>query len=201
MTALPLPYDVLSDGPLREAGPFSRTFAALGVADFHGACHWLQALPYGRNSRSDDLMVLFEDGCGTCTTKHGVAAALAEELGLPARKYIVFYRLDERIRAGIGAHLATAGVEFVPNTHCVLGEGGRFADLTHGNRTGKRKDLVDFELYVQVEPGFTADEQAELYDWGVLWYRRRYETLRRHDVRSIRALRRTCLEAPVHCDC
>ena len=201
MTALPLPHDVLCDGPLQKHGTFSRIFAALGISDFHGACRWLQALPYGKNSRSDDLMVLFEDGCGTCTTKHGVAAALAEELGLPARKFVVFYKLDATVLPGVTPRLAEAGVDFVPNTHCLLGEAGRFADLTHGNDTGKLKDLVDFELYVQVPAHFTSEALTELYAWGAQWYRGQYADLRRHDVNALRDLRRACLAEPVRCDC
>lgn len=192
-----LPYNA----PIENAGPISNAFQNLNVPDFHAACAWLQALPYGKNSRSDDLMVLFEDGCGTCTTKHGVAAALAEELGLPIRKHIVFYKLDGSVRSGIDPILQNRNVAFVPNTHCILGEGIHFVDLTHGNQTGKRKDLTDFELYVAVSPHFSAAELAELYDWGLAWYRRNFPELGRLSPDQIRALRRECLDHSLRCAC
>lgn len=190
-----------SNAAIGDAGPVSQAFQQLHVSDFQEACAWLQALPYGKNSRVDDLMVLFEDGCGTCTTKHGVAAALAEELGLPVRKHIVFYKLDGSVRRGIEPLLEKRGVAFVPNTHCILGEGIHFVDLTHGNQTGKLKDLTDFELYVSVSPRVTTAEMAELYEWGIAWYRRNFPELGQLRIDQIRALRRECLDHPIRCAC
>lgn len=195
------PSGLPSNAPIANAGPVSTEFQRLRVPDFQAACAWLQALPYGKNSRSDDLMVLFKDGCGTCTTKHGVAAALAEELGLPVRKHIVFYKLDPSVRRGIDPILEKRNVAFVPTTHCILGEGIHFVDLTHGNLTGKLKDLTEFELYVAVRPDFTAAELAELYEWGLAWYRRNFPALGQLSADQIRALRRECLDPRVRCAC
>ena len=45
-------------------------------------------MPYGYNSDRDDLLILFREGFGSCTTKHAVIATLAGELGLPVVKNI-----------------------------------------------------------------------------------------------------------------
>jgi len=77
------PFTVFPDKGITEAGPISKTFLILAIRSFLEACKYVHALPYGYNSDRDDLMILFQERMGTCTTKHAVIATLAAELGLP----------------------------------------------------------------------------------------------------------------------
>ena len=87
------------------------------------ACQWVKDLPYGSNSSLDTALILFEEGRGTCFTKHGVIARLADELGLEVHKNLGFYRLTEDIITGASAILQPSGLEFVPSIHCFLEHG------------------------------------------------------------------------------
>ncbi len=75
------PFKVFPDKQITEAGPISKTFLGIGIRRFLDACRYVHAQPYGYNSDRDDLMILFKEKMGTCTTKHAVIASLAAELG------------------------------------------------------------------------------------------------------------------------
>lgn len=199
---LPPPnFDCLSNAPLRERFPVSQRFIERGCRDFHDACRWLQTLPYGKNTRSADSVVLFEDGRGTCTTKHGMAAELAKELGLPVYKFIVFYRLDESIRSGANDILAYHNLEYIPATHCVLGESGKFIDLTWDNQTGKRKNLTDFELYLKTKPFLATEEEKTIRKWGYATYQKAEPQLARLDSSEIASIASAIVAHSQTCSC
>ncbi len=83
-------YNVFLNHPIAPSGLVSDRFLSFGVDSFHEACRHVHELPYGYNSDRDDLMILFKEKMGTCTTKHAVIATLAAELKLPVEKTSVF---------------------------------------------------------------------------------------------------------------
>src|SRR5262245_22366425 len=115
--------DKLPNIAIRPGYRFSDAFLARGLTTFHAACHWVKDLPYGSNSRLDDGMALFEEGYGTCFTKHGAIVHLAHEHGLDVHKNIGFYRLTEEIITGVEEVLRPHGLAFVPTLHCFLESG------------------------------------------------------------------------------
>jgi len=60
----------------------------MDITDFMAGCRLVQQLPYGSNSDRDDLMILFKEKMGTCTTKHVVITTLAQELRLSNHKHV-----------------------------------------------------------------------------------------------------------------
>ncbi len=143
---------VLPDPVLQPGPPVSSAFLRHGISSFRSACQWVKDLPYGSNTRLDGALVLFEDGRGTCFTKHGTIARLAAELGLDVHKNLGFYRLTDDIVTGVGAIPRAHGLEFVPTVHCFLECGPHRVDLTEGNRTGKNRDIDEFDFVVRVTP-------------------------------------------------
>ena len=87
--------DVLPDVTFADRGRISRKFLSLKINTLHDACRWVKRLPYGYNSFDGDSMLLFEEGMGTCMSKHGAIAELAEEIGISLHKYVGFYKLDQ----------------------------------------------------------------------------------------------------------
>ena len=85
--------EAFPDAKILKEGLVSAEFLHLGIDSFAGACRCVHKLPYGYNSDRDDLMILFKEGMGTCTTKHAVIATLAKELKLPIVKYIGILRM------------------------------------------------------------------------------------------------------------
>jgi hypothetical protein len=153
------PIDHLPEAVLRaDAGPVSATFLERGIATFHGACAWVQALPYGCNTDTYRAMGLFDDGRGTCVTKHGVIAKLGAECGLDIQKNLGFYRLDETIVTGVADVLRPHGLTFVPTAHCFLESGSVHVDLTEGNCTGKNILIEEYDFVVRIP----AEEDSEV---------------------------------------
>jgi hypothetical protein len=185
------PFDELPDVPLANARSVSARFLIAGVATFRDACAWVRHLPYGRNARPGPDAV-FDEKRGTCQSKHGLIALLAEEIGVPMGQYAGAYRLDESIVDGIGPLLAAHGLTYVPQLHCVLMYGGRLIDLTAGNCHGKKKDIVEMDAYFRMSPFAPEAAYRAAYALGVRYYRQTDPRFRVHRVEKLRSIARAC---------
>ena len=154
---------VFPDKAITCAGIVSDKFLSLGVKTFVDACLYFQELPYGYNSSKDDLMIVFKEKMGTCTTKHSVIATLAEELDLPVAKTICIYAMVEEIVTGSTVILEKYNLPYVPMVHCFL-EYDRFkVDLTEDNNNGKNRSIEEFLYTEKVNPHISQKEEYLLY--------------------------------------
>ena len=158
---------VFPDKPITGGKTISDKFLSLGVETFISACRYVQEFPYGYNSDRDDLMILFKENKGTCTTKHAVIATLAEELDLPIAKYVGIYAMTEKIVTGTNEILKKHNLPFVPMIHCFLVYGSYRVDLSEGNDNGKKKSIEDFLFAQQVVPNISAKEEYLLFRKGL----------------------------------
>jgi hypothetical protein len=156
-------YSVLPDKPITEAGPVSKKFLELGIESFHAACQYVEELPYGYNSNREDVMILFEEKKGSCTTKHGVIAVLAEELSLPVGKTVAIYALTEEIVMGADQILNKYALPYLPMIHCFLESGNHRVDLTEGNDNGKNKPLDEFLYTEKAGPMISGRDEYMIY--------------------------------------
>ena len=156
-------YDRFPDAPITEWGNISREFLRVGETRFHGACRWVQELPYGYNSKRDDLMILFKENKGSCTTKHAVIATLAAELDLPVVKHIGIYAMTEDLVTGADAIMAKYRLPYVPMVHCFLAYNNLWVDLTEGNHNGKNRAIDEFLFIWPVTPGISEKDEYLLY--------------------------------------
>jgi hypothetical protein len=128
---------VFPDKVITKAGILSVEFQSMGIRSSIEACRYVHALPYGYNSDRDELMILFKEKMGTCTTKHAVIATLAAELHLPITRGVGIYAMTEAIVTGTDKILAEYSLPYVPMVHCFLEYGNYRVDLTEGNHNGK----------------------------------------------------------------
>ena len=156
-------FNVFPDNPISGNGPVSNAFIELGITNLQTACRYVRELPYGYNSDRDDLMILFKEKMGSCTTKHAVIATLAEELALPVNKNIGIYAMTEAIVRGAGKITEEYGLPYVPMIHCFLVYNGHSVDLTEGNNNGKRRSLEDFLHTQEVAANISAKDEYLLY--------------------------------------
>ena len=156
-------FNVFPDAPIAPSGGVSDRFLSLGIDTFHDACRYVHELPYGYNSDRDDLMILFQEKMGSCTTKHAVIATLAVESGLPVEKNIGIYAMTEAIVTGTGRILDTYQLPYVPMVHCFLGYGQYRVDLTDGNANGKNRSITNFLHTEAVTPNIPAKAEYLLY--------------------------------------
>jgi len=130
-------FTVFPDKSLSKKGIISAKFLSLGIKSLIEACRYVQELPYGYNTDRDDLMILFKEKKGTCTTKHAVIASLAHELNLSIEKSIGIYAMTEKIVTGTHKILRKYNLPYVPMIHCFLVYGEYRVDLSEGNHNGK----------------------------------------------------------------
>lgn len=135
----------------------------MGIDTFQKACRHVHELPYGYNSNRDDLMVLFKERMGTCTTKHAVIATLAAELGLPIAKNIGIYPMTETIVTGTDRILKKYRLPYVPMVHCFLVCGNHRVDLSEGNANGKNRPIDDLLYTELVIPNISATAEYLRY--------------------------------------
>jgi hypothetical protein len=154
---------VFPDLPLSNVGIVSSEFLGLGINRFVDACRYVHELPYGYNTNRDDLMILFKENMGTCTTKHAVIAALAKELHLAIEKNIGIYAMTEEIVTGTNAILAKYNLPYVPMVHCFLVYDKYRVDLSEGNNNGKNCPIDDFLFTQRVEPNISAKDEYLSY--------------------------------------
>ena len=156
-------YDNFPDVRIDGSGAISKEFLRLGVNGFIDACRYVQQLPYGYNSDRDDLLILFRECKGSCTTKHAVIATLAEDLALPIVKNIGIYGMTEDIVTGTKDILNTFNLPYVPMLHCFLVYGYYRVDLTQGNLNGKNRPIDEFLHTEKVIPNISAKDEYLLY--------------------------------------
>jgi len=142
---LELQHDYTIDG---ECGPVSGAFRKHGVNLLSGALEWAHQLPYGRNSDRADYMLIFSEGCGTCSTKHAVLAALCRENGIEAQLQVAICKLDTELDPNVASFLDGLGISFFPEAHCYLRYADRDIDVTFPDQpsTLKAKVLQSFPI-------------------------------------------------------
>ncbi len=156
-------FTVFPNAAIKASGPVADKFLSLGINGFINACCFVHELPYGYNSDRDDLMILFREKMGSCTTKHAAIATLAAESGLPIEKAIGIYAMTEEIVKGTGRILDKYGLPYVPMLHCFLVYGDHRVDLTEGNHNGKKRSIEDFLYTKKVIPNISAKDEYLLY--------------------------------------
>ena len=156
-------FRVFPEKAITGADPVSKAFRDLGIRSFQEACRYVHGLPYGYNSNRDELMILFREKMGTCTTKHAVIATLAAELGLPITRGVGIYPMTEAIVTGADKILAEYRLPYVPMIHCFLEYGSHRVDLTEGNRNGKNRPIDDFLYTDRVAAAISAKDEYMLY--------------------------------------
>lgn len=154
---------VFPDKTIAASGVISNKMLELGIHRFIDACSYVHEMPYGYNTDKDDLMVLFEEKQGTCTTKHAVIGTLAVELDIPITKTIGIYGMTEAIVTGTQAILDTYHLPYVPMIHCFLTFERYRVDLTEGNLNGKNRSIEAFLYTENVRPGISEKEEYMLY--------------------------------------
>lgn len=157
------PYTLFPDRPIIGEDAMAKTFLDLGIGTFHEACRWVHQLPYGYNSDRDDLMILFKEKMGSCTTKHAVIATLACELDLPIHKNVGIYAMTEALVTGTQEILDRFGLPYVPMIHCFLNYQDQWVDLSEGNRNGKSGPIDHFLFTAEVAATITAKDEYRLY--------------------------------------
>lgn len=154
-------FDRLPDKKIVPKGKISKSFLDLGISSFKEACLYVHNAKYGYNSTYDDPLIFFKENKGSCTSKHGVIAALAKELDIPLYKKVAIYKLTEEITYGAEKVMNKYEIPYIPMQHCFLVYKDYRFDLTEGNNNGKKTSIEEFIHTEKVEP-FMSKKQEYL---------------------------------------
>jgi hypothetical protein len=121
---------MLPDIALKNVGKLSFDFLAQDIADVRAAGRYLYQLPYGRNTDRSDYRLVIPEGRGTCSTKHALLAALAQEQQLPVSLTLGIYEMHDRNTPGVGRILDRYELSFIPEAHCYVIYSGARIDVT-----------------------------------------------------------------------
>jgi len=156
-------YTVLPNPMIDKKEIISEKFKSLKIKNFWDACKYVHELPYGYNSRTDDFLIIFKEGYGSCTTKHAVIATLAQELNIPIHKMIGIYAMNEDIVTGTNKILEKYHLPYLPMIHCFLIYDSFRVDLTESNNNGKNCSIEEFLFTEKVIPNFSEKDEYLLY--------------------------------------
>lgn len=105
----------------KDKGIVSEQFLNRNIHVFYSACHYISMLPYKRNTDKHDILCVFNDSGGTCSTKHAVLRKLALENDAAEIKLILgIFKMDAGYTGKIKNTLEKFNLEYIPEAHNYL---------------------------------------------------------------------------------
>lgn len=134
------------DFKINSTGPISTEFVRQRVFTFQEATAFVKHLPYGRNADKSDLTKVFADGCGTCSTKHGLLKLLADENDFVGLELVLgLFKMNGRNTIAVAKTLQKNGLDYIPEAHNYLTYYNQVLDFTHSysNPTDFAEDVME----------------------------------------------------------
>ncbi len=134
-----------------KAGPLSAMAFAKNLSSLPALAQWVEGLPYGRNTDRSDYELVLSEERGTCSTKHALVKAIAEENNWKGVELCLgFFMMSALNTPQIGTVLASHQLSTIPEAHTYLRINGKFTDLTGINTRITETDIGD---EMEIEPG------------------------------------------------
>jgi hypothetical protein len=132
----------IPDFEIAPVGEISKAFLYNKIGNFKLATDYVAQLRYGRNLNKNNLYCLFEEQCGTCSTKHALLKGLAKENGFHEIKlFIGIFKMNGINTPNIKSILELYRLDYIPEAHCYLKFKGHIFDFTKKN--SKASDFID----------------------------------------------------------
>lgn len=130
------------DFDIKPKGEISIAFLNRNIFTFKQALLFIRQMPYGRNADKQNVVSVFTDNCGTCSTKHALLKRLADENNVHKIKLIVgIFKMNKINTPEISATLQHYQLDYIPEAHCYLKWEDQILDLTTIN--AKPTDFLD----------------------------------------------------------
>jgi GNAT superfamily N-acetyltransferase len=147
---------------------------SLGFESFAQLAEHVRKLPYGRTANTDEPVAVLRQGRGTCSAKHQLLAAVAQDCGhSEVRLTVGIYEMSEDNTPGVGAVLNAASLTSIPEAHCYLSiEGDRF-DFT-GLPAGRSSPFAVLLAEYRVSPTDLPQSKVELHKEAIAAWAREH---------------------------
>jgi hypothetical protein len=121
-----------------------------GFESFDRLAEHVRDLPYGRTANTEDPLAVLLQGRGTCSAKHQLLAAIAQDCGHSEVQLTVgIYAMSEENTPGVGTVLNAASLTSIPEAHCYLsieGERFDFTGLPVGNSSPFEVLIAEYDV-------------------------------------------------------
>ena len=134
-----------------QNGPMSNECADRGIISFQSLLEWVEQLPYKRTSEHKYQLV-FDEECGTCSTKNALVKAVAlENSWVNVKLYVGMYEMTEDTNPGVGDILIRHQLATIPEAHVYLKIDGKIKDVT-GLPSGKSSFNKTLRFEEEIHP-------------------------------------------------
>lgn len=117
-----------------ENGPLSSKILDKGISNRSKLLSWLESLPYRRTSTTGAYHLVIDEECGTCSTKHALVKAIANENQWPDTDlYVGFFAMDSDIFPALSDILNQHELDYIPEAHTFLVIDGEYTDVSIKN--------------------------------------------------------------------
>lgn len=143
--------------------PISKLFIEKNINNFQNAVFYVKNLPYKRNENKQDPAIALIDSYGTCSTKHGVLKALADELEIEEIKlYLGIFKMNKKNTPNITRILAKYNLDYIPEAHCYLRYNNEIMECTkaHSDKYSFISELIE---EFEIEANQIADYKTEFH--------------------------------------
>lgn len=149
---------------LNASETLSSLMIAKEITNWQETLAYIKHLPYGRNSNRVDLSLVITEEKGTCSSKHALLKAIANENKIEAIQLILgMYKMNPNNTPGIGNFITESGLIYIPEAHCYLKINGERVDVT-----SPASSIAKIEKDILSEIEITPDQVAE---WKVDYHK------------------------------
>ncbi|MDM1295310.1 hypothetical protein HX021_13560 [Sphingobacterium sp. N143] len=143
-------------------GIVSKSFNNLRIKSFAEACQWVESLDYKRNHNKNNKLVLFDELCGTCSTKHALLKRLADENEDNSLRLILgIFTMNSKNTPAIKDVLTNYDLRYIPEAHNYLRNHNHILDFTG---IGVNIDIISkLHIPVILEESFSCIIYFSLY--------------------------------------
>ena len=122
----------------------------------------MNKIPYARNSDSNNFHLVLKEQRGTCSTKHALLAALAEEQQFSLKLMMGLMEMTAAKLPLLAPILKKYDLAAVVETHCYLGYQGQRIDVTFPGKT-TYPVASDFLKEWTITPREIGDKKIQLH--------------------------------------
>jgi len=109
----------------------TKLFRQKGMSNWPEILSWVHQLPYGRNDNREDLSSVIREEKGTCSSKHALLKAVADDNKIKQVDLVMgIYLMHPQNTPGIASVLDEIGLSAIPEAHCYLSIEGKRRDFT-----------------------------------------------------------------------
>lgn len=163
----------LPDFQLTAEGVYSELFREKGIRKFHDACDYVAALPYGRNAIRSDFSLVLKEEQGSCSSKHALLTALAEENAQSSIELISgIFLMSPETHPVLADLFDGRPYASIPECHCYIRFKGERFDFT--DQSGTLERIIPRLVREQrIEPHQVVDWKVVIHkDYLERWLRR-----------------------------